>query len=575
MSATSVPKVTGSVPANTYNVKSYGATGDGVKDDSFALQLALNDCNANGGGVVYFPEGTYLIGYNTMDDATETVVSPTDLTFDTTGDTITTAGGIDWTTYFSVGDAIRITDTASNNITTNITNVTSTVLTVDNNLTNEGTSDASATIRKRKKGGLIVYSNTTISGSGWGSIIKVDIQNYIDPSNDRDFRKMNFFRIPAGESNILIQDIQLDGSADIQSDGSIGQAGFTGATEHEGIDFQGESGSEVTDVTVRNCYIHDVPHDGIDCDYVFKGRFHNNKIVDCGYNGIHAGQQEDDISIQDNYIDNCGYQRKADAIDDLYGGVDNTADNGIVSGNTIVNCPRGVRVASGGENIIIANNVISQTANGDYAIICEAGYFQICNNVIYDNAGSSKGVQVASTAAGGVITSNTIRGTANGIDVDCSGHVDITSNIMTAGSTNYAVFMGGGAHTCVGNSVQGKPSSSTRGAYHVDADGNGSIVSNNYVTGTQAGRSIYSAADDVIITGNVCEGASSSGVEIEIAATADDNMVNHNRVTAASTNAVSITAGANRTMVTRNNFNGSTGTVSDSGTSSVVANNIA
>lgn len=38
-----------------YNVRDYGAVGDGSTDDTAAIQAALNDCRSNGGGTVYFP----------------------------------------------------------------------------------------------------------------------------------------------------------------------------------------------------------------------------------------------------------------------------------------------------------------------------------------------------------------------------------------------------------------------------------------------------------------------------------------------------------------------------------------
>jgi hypothetical protein len=44
-----------------FNVKAYGAMGDGSTDDTTAIQNALNACNSAGGGVVYFPKGTYLV----------------------------------------------------------------------------------------------------------------------------------------------------------------------------------------------------------------------------------------------------------------------------------------------------------------------------------------------------------------------------------------------------------------------------------------------------------------------------------------------------------------------------------
>lgn len=44
-----------------FNVKSYGAVGDGVADDRAAIQAAIAACIATGGGIVFFPKGTYRV----------------------------------------------------------------------------------------------------------------------------------------------------------------------------------------------------------------------------------------------------------------------------------------------------------------------------------------------------------------------------------------------------------------------------------------------------------------------------------------------------------------------------------
>lgn len=44
-----------------FNVRQFGAHGDGEKDDTFAIQRAIATAYAQGGGVVFFPPGVYLV----------------------------------------------------------------------------------------------------------------------------------------------------------------------------------------------------------------------------------------------------------------------------------------------------------------------------------------------------------------------------------------------------------------------------------------------------------------------------------------------------------------------------------
>lgn len=48
-----------------YNVRDYGAVGDGITDDRIAIQAAIDKCQASPNkGQVYFPRGTYLCSQN-------------------------------------------------------------------------------------------------------------------------------------------------------------------------------------------------------------------------------------------------------------------------------------------------------------------------------------------------------------------------------------------------------------------------------------------------------------------------------------------------------------------------------
>ena len=48
-------------PTSSYNVLDFGARGDGVTDDTAAIQSAITACQGQGGGIVFLPPGTYLI----------------------------------------------------------------------------------------------------------------------------------------------------------------------------------------------------------------------------------------------------------------------------------------------------------------------------------------------------------------------------------------------------------------------------------------------------------------------------------------------------------------------------------
>ena len=48
--------------ARVFNVRSYGARGDGRTLDTVAVQRAIDACNTDGGGIVLVPAGTFLVG---------------------------------------------------------------------------------------------------------------------------------------------------------------------------------------------------------------------------------------------------------------------------------------------------------------------------------------------------------------------------------------------------------------------------------------------------------------------------------------------------------------------------------
>lgn len=55
-----------SMVEGVYDVKDFGAVGDGTTDDTSSIAAAIAACHTGGGGMVYFPPGNYLTGPQTL-----------------------------------------------------------------------------------------------------------------------------------------------------------------------------------------------------------------------------------------------------------------------------------------------------------------------------------------------------------------------------------------------------------------------------------------------------------------------------------------------------------------------------
>lgn len=63
------------VKENIFDITRFGAIGDGKTDDTASIQASLNKAAENGGGIVYIPEGTYMVRV-TDADGEQTATAP-------------------------------------------------------------------------------------------------------------------------------------------------------------------------------------------------------------------------------------------------------------------------------------------------------------------------------------------------------------------------------------------------------------------------------------------------------------------------------------------------------------------
>lgn len=84
-----------------FDVKAFGATGNGSTDDTAAIQSAVDACNTAGGGVVWFPKGTYKLVTNPIklySGTTPTIVAYSNITLQGAGSSATNGSILTQTT---------------------------------------------------------------------------------------------------------------------------------------------------------------------------------------------------------------------------------------------------------------------------------------------------------------------------------------------------------------------------------------------------------------------------------------------------------------------------------------------
>jgi hypothetical protein len=407
-----------------YNVKKFGAKGDGTTDDTNAIQKALNAVSKEK-GTVYFPNGTYLINAAqklTIHDNTKVI-----------GDGSST-----------IIKANNQAEFGTNLITLSGNNIQISHVSLDGNQT-------------------VITVLLVNSGS---ANIKIDNCSVANASQSNNPSRDDYKEIVSGivvygnTDSIIIDHTEIQNIKAIHTNqGSLVARGIY-LTENKA----GWHEKAAKNVSITNNHIHDIgPAD--DGDGIFyedpnlerdaaedtNSIIENNSFEDCAKRAIKVAAQGVRISgnkINNNYLNNNYYQgkNKGTLAPDMYAGISIYADNNTVSNNSLegigsyyaaieISASRTVK------NITVNNNKVKMGAKsnlgGKTAIrIGNVQNFTITSNELENG---ETGIWAWQNAENGVIKENKIK-MPNGGGISITSYVanvhkkdiQITSNMINA-----------------------------------------------------------------------------------------------------------------------------------------------
>lgn len=372
-----------------FNVQNYGAKGDGITDDTAAIQSAIDAAAAAGGGQVYMPTGTYIVsGGEEPSDGCLMLKSNVYLFGDGMGDT---------TVKVADGSDTKITGVIRSAYGEETHDFGVSNLTIDGNRDNttgkidgwfngyipgqEGY-DSNVTLDSveikdcsgygfdpHEQTVNMVIKNSVSHGNGLDGFVAdflsdSTFENNVAYDNDRhgfnvvtsthDFTLSNNVAYNNGGSGIVVQ----RGSEDIPSPSNIT---ITGG-EVYGNGAEGVLVKLSSDVTVSGVDIHDNASAGIR----IYGSNHI-EIIDNTLNNNSLGAPVPEIIIQ-SYDDTLGVSGK------YFNGSDNTIQGNIISGSNLSTYGVAERNEDGTDRNAIIGNTISHTSKGATLVYGDGSY---------------------------------------------------------------------------------------------------------------------------------------------------------------------------------------------------------
>ena len=421
--------------AEVYNVKDYGAVGNGVTNDAAAINAAIVAANAGGGGTVRIPAGTYAVAESSLSRA---ILAKSNVWLRGDGVNITKIVLAN-TSDSHVIDA----DTASND------NITISDMTIDGNKANQ--TDAVHGIRFDDGADDVRIFNVHIKDTkAYGIGFQADTTSFKRCMID------NVFIDDAGADGIDFKDPQSANMGLLISNVMIDGWGSE-ATSQAGIDIRGTAklsnivciNPPATGTGVRfriasgATNLQDAERSSLTNFYI-QGTGLSNRGVELG--GHHCTVSNGDINL-------TGGSARGVSI----GGVaDGDAHRNIVTAVIIQSVGnQGITITDYSSENIVQGCVVN--ASGGIGIRVEAGGGAVAdsviqNNYVIDSAGAA-GIQVDASANKTVVKGNVISGsTGFGIVVDSTATNTAISGNAYEGNTsgNLSTTVSGGNDTSLG-----------------------------------------------------------------------------------------------------------------------------
>ncbi|PAF31853.1 right-handed parallel beta-helix repeat-containing protein [Paenibacillus sp. 7516] len=379
-----------------YNVKNFGAIGDGVTDDTISIQAAIDAASTAGGGTVYFPPlGTdehYIVS---------SILIPSDINLQgSKGSRIKQINDPD------LGNLVQIATGAKN-------------IKVD---------------------GLELDANKSNGSTGHGIGFSANVSEVIISNNIVRNATIDCIHTEDGNFNVkIINNSCFDaGRIGIAMNGNskniFVSGNFCSGSFNSGINVIGTGDG----VSIIGNIVDGAGDDGItgygnlQKDLLIDG----NIIRNVSNNGIHIGGNG--VFISDNVISNCGNRGIYFANSPL-----TTGENVTISGNSIdtVTNLHGIEILQC-DNISIVGNSIFRVLVGRSITLSAVKRGVVANNRVKGT--TSDGIRLEKSSFV-TITSNNITGTTNGIQLSDDGitaskHNTISFNILDGGSARGIFF---------------------------------------------------------------------------------------------------------------------------------------